>query len=357
MKFAVRHLMLLCILLWSTAAFADRVEVKGVGTSPVAALGAGGVPGDGGGSAAFSEAKKAAWRAFVARLNASQQKMIAQNEAATLENVDTFIIEYVILETSRNTELNTTTVVARFAFNDTTLSHFLEKLTVSKDAAAPRSSDSLFSFLFMARKQASVKQFDQRRTDVEQSVSSSSTAADKAVSSESMKQRGGNTLRKEDEVTYAVTSSQDLDAAMGDVITAAGIEYVGYEDVVGSCGGPEPSKFQKEYVHADEMTPATRAAVIGAVRSCTIKYFATGTVDTGVASKDPVSGLQQVFVSVRAQLWDVSQKLPRKIGSVGPKQFSGLGPDQAVASKNALTLAARELAQALVDQLNAKGIR
>jgi hypothetical protein len=42
---------------------------------------------------------------------------------------------------------------------------------------------------------------------------------------------------------------------------------------------------------------------------------------------------------------------------VGPKQFSGLGPTQNVAARNALRLATNELAKGLVDQLNAKGIR
>jgi hypothetical protein len=65
-----------------------------------------------------------------------------------------------------------------------------------------------------------------------------------------------------------------------------------------------------------------------------------------------------VFVSVTAQIWDISAKpLPRKIGSVGPVQFSGMGPDQSVASKNALNLAAKETGKQLVDQLNAKKVR
>jgi hypothetical protein len=45
------------------------------------------------------------------------------------------------------------------------------------------------------------------------------------------------------------------------------------------------------------------------------------------------------------------------VGSVGPKTFSGLGPDNTVAAKNALTAATQETVKILVDQLNAKGIR
>lgn len=358
MKSMFRHTLCALALTASFSAMADRVEVKGIGNYAFE----GGVfssakPTDAENAGALAAAKQSAWKAFVARLNPSQQQMIAQNEATVLPNIDKFIIDYVVLDSSKDANLKTVKVVARVTFNDEAVTQFLQKLSVGNGGQAARSSDSLFSFLFMARKQTSIKQFDERRTDVQKVTAAKSTAADGAVTLEAMAQSGGNSLRKEDEVNYAVTSSQDIDSAMGEVLTSAGIEYVGYEDIVANCNGLAPKKFQSEYVSADEMTPKTRSAVIGAVKSCDVRYFATGTVDTGVAARDTVSGNQQVFVSVRSQLWDVSQRLPRKIGSVGPKQYSGLGPDQGVAAKNALAMAARDLAKTLVDQLNAKGIR
>ena len=146
-------------------------------------------------------------------------------------------------------------------------------------------------------------------------------------------------------------------SSASDTLNGSGIEYVGYDDIVSNCHGVEPKRFQAEFVQADELSPQTRALVINAARECEVRYFATGTVDTEVASVDPVTGNQKVFVSVRTQLWDTSKKLPRKIASVGPKQYSGLGPNQHVASLNALALATRDVTRTLVDQLNAKGIR
>lgn len=342
----------------SPATWADRVEVKGIGTytfdgkafSPDK-------PSEAEKQLGLAEAKKSAWKGFVAKQNPSQQQMIFKNEQYFAENLDRYIIDAIVLDASKDTNLKTLTVVARVAFNDVAVAQYLQQASVGSGATGGRSSDSTFAFLFMARKQTSVKQFDERRTDVQKSTTARTKAADGAVTNESVVQSGGNTLRKEDEVTYAVTSNQELDTAMNEALTASGIEPVAYEDIVGTCKGPTPKSFQNEYVSADEMSPKTRTAVFGAARACDVRYFATGTIDTGAPARDPVSGGVQVFVSVRAQLMDLSQKLPRKVGSVGPKTFSGLGPDQGVAARNALVAATKETAKVLVDQLNAKGIR
>jgi hypothetical protein len=88
-----------------------------------------------------------------------------------------------------------------------------------------------------------------------------------------------------------------------------------------------------------------------------VNYFAVGTLDVGLNDVDPVTGNQRVHVSVRGQVWDISKKLPRRIASVGPVQYAGLGPDPEVAMRNALRLSASQSAKVIVDQLNAKGLR
>ncbi len=342
----------------SPVAWADRVEVKGVGTynfdgkyfTPEK-------PTETEKQLGLGEAKKSAWKGFVAKQNPSLQQLIFKNEQHFIDNLDRYVVDAVVLDASKDPNTKTLTVVARVAFNDVAVSQYVQQASVGTGASTARSTDSTFAFLFMARKQTSVKQFDERRTDVQKSTVASTKAADRAVTNEAMIQSGGNSLRKEDEVTYAVTSSQDVDTAMNEALSTSGIEPVSYDDIVGTCKGPAPKSFHNEYVSADEMSPKTRAAVFAAARDCEVRYFATGTVDSGAPARDPVSGSVQVFVSVRAQLMDLSQKLPRKVGSVGPKTFSGLGPDQSVATRNALVAATRETAKIFADQLNAKGIR
>jgi hypothetical protein len=341
--------------LGASCAFAQRVDMKGVGTAayPDKRSTQQGPAAD---QQALAQARLAAWRNYVAAQNSARQQAIAAHEADFLANLDKFIIETVVLDSVKDDK--SVKLVARFGFNEEAVNQMLGQLTVGGNGQqGARSQDSTFTFVFMARKATSIQHFAARRTEVRQAEVADTTADDGAATASRTAIQGGSSQQKADVVTYAVTSSQDLDAAMGEVLTNANIEPVGYDDIVSNCNGVPQQKFQAEFVQSDELTPQTRAAVIKSARECEVRYLAYGTIDTEVASIDPVTGNQKAFVSVRAQLWDISKKLPRKIGSVGPKQYSGLGPDQNVASRSALSVAARDLARTLVDQLNAKGIR
>ena len=351
---------LILIVVLPSSVLAQRVEVKGVGTHSYQGIGG---ASDADKQKALASAKVSAWRNFVATFNQAKQKSIGEiSEQLVLENLDKFTMDFTVVDERTDTSLKIISVVVRVAFNGETVSQFLEDRTVGgKSRTAVRSRDSAFSFLFLARKSTAVTQFDVKTTTIKEAETTTavkeSDSNEVGTTSSSKVTTGGSTVRKEDKAVYAMESAEDIDAAMGDVLTTAGIDYIAYNDVVGSCAGVAPEAIREEFVNADEFTADTRKKVISAVRECEIKYFAYGTIDAGLSDVDPVSGNKRVFVSVRAKLLDVSQKLPRQVGSVGPKQFAGLGPDQVVAKRNALTVAANELARALVDQLNAKGIR
>lgn len=338
----------------SGPALAERVEVKGVGTYQPA----GAKVSEDDKAKAVASARLNAWKNYVAALNPARQQVIARNEQDVLANLDRFIIDLVVIDSVQDPATRALRVVARAAFNDEAVNQYLAKLSVGdRGQAGARSQDSTFAFVFMSRRASSVRQFDGRRSDVQESEALTTRAADGGVHAQSVVTTGGSTLKKADEMAYAVSSSQDLDTAVGEVLSVAGIEYVAYDDVVANCHGVPTKNFQDEFAVADEPTPATRTAAINAARDCGVRYFAYGTLDSEMPTVDPVTGNQKVFVSVRAQLLDVTPRLPRRIGSVGPKQYAGLGPNPNVAARNALALAARDLGKSLVDQLNAKGIR
>jgi hypothetical protein len=60
---------------------------------------------------------------------------------------------------------------------------------------------------------------------------------------------------------------------------------------------------------------------------------------------------------VSGQVLDLSGRFPRKVSSVGPVQFSGMGRDESIARVNALTKAAESAGQQLMNELNAKGVK
>jgi hypothetical protein len=357
-----KSIIFLLFVLLSFNAFADRVEVKAIGTIPFDGALFSKDPSSDEKKKAVDAAKLSAWKNYTATLNTAKQQMLLSNEKEVNTNLEKFITDFQIVDQKVDKETKTYSVIIKAGFNSGALDQFLQ--SASLGAASGQKYDpaneSAFAFLFTARKATSLKQFDQRVTTKEKASTSNSvkdSADGTTVSASKEKTTGGSRLSQEDKVTYAVTSSKDVDSALGDALTSAGINYASYDDIVGNCNAPDKKQFQKEYVDNDELSAQTRTKIINAARECGIQFFAIGTLDAGVNNTDDL-GNQKVFVTVTAQLWDVSAKpLARKIGSVGPVQFSGTGPNQSVASNNALSLAAKETGKQLVDQLNAKKIR
>ena len=93
---------------------------------------------------------------------------------------------------------------------------------------------------------------------------------------------------------------------------------------------------------------------VGIVRLCCSRRVRWILVSADI---DPASGNSRVYVSARAQVWSLEKRLPKKVASVGPVQYAGLGPDDKVAMRNALNIAAKEAANEIVSILNAKGVR
>ena len=358
----IHTILFIALFLFFTNAFAEKVEVKGVGTIPYSGAVFSKDPSSDEKKKAIDAAKLSAWKNYVATFNVSKQQMLMAAEKDVNANLDKFITELQIIDQKIDKDLKAFSVVVRVGFNSGAVDQFLQTASLgSSSTGYSPDKESTFSFLFTARKATSIQQFEERKTKKEKASTSTSVKDSEdgvTTSGSSEKTTGGSSLRQEDKLTYAVTSAQDIDSAMGDILTSSGINYASYDDIVGNCNAPSTDQFQNEYVGNDELTAQTRTKIINAARDCAIKYFAIGTIDTGVNDTDPVSGNKRVFVSVRAQIWDISAKpLPRKIGSVGPIQYSGMGPDQSVASKNALSSAAKETARSLVDQLNAKKVR
>ena len=73
--------------------------------------------------------------------------------------------------------------------------------------------------------------------------------------------------------------------------------------------------------------------------------------------KDSLSGKIKVMVDVNGMVWDISKKLPRKVGAGGPVQAFGLADDQDSARREALRHAASAAGQAIANQLASKSIR
>ena len=312
---------------------------------------------------AMSSAKRAAWEKYTQGFSPSKMKSYRQIESSLLNDIDNYIIETSVIDEKTDESSKRYTVVVRVTINE---QKFNAKLSEISNAGSTRSgSGSLFSFIFVAREEDSVKKFDERRTEIEMSEGKSfeneggtQNANDYLGTHEYKKvaknTSGGSVLKKSDQVSYRILSSDEINTSMNEVLTASGFEVVDYEDVVSECGGTEPRDIKNEFTTNNEISRPARKDAISGSRTCDVSYFAVGTLDVGLPETDPVTGNLRAYVSVKAQVWNIDKRLPRKIASVGPVQYQGLGPNARVAQTNALNQSAKNVANEIVNQLNAK---
>lgn len=315
--------------------------------------------------ASIDDAKRSAWEKYTQGFSPSKMKSYRQIESSILNNLDDYIIEANVLKEKVDDSAKRYTVIVRAEINTAKIDAKLSE--ISNAGSMKSGSGSAFSYIFVARQAGSVKSFDEKRTEIDMSEGSGyekesavqkgdSALANHEYKSISKKTTGGSTVRKKDETQYRLLSASDVDASMNQVLTAANFEVVNYDDVVSACGGTEPSEIKDEFTKNKEMSRLSRRNAIKASRDCEVSYFAVGTLNVGESKMDPVTGLQRTYVSVNSQVWNIDKRLPRQIASVGPVQFQGLGPDADVAQTNALKLAAKNVANEIVNQLNAKGL-
>jgi hypothetical protein len=346
------------------ASVALALEVNATGAIPYDSFFSS-TPSDSERHAAVANAKLNAWKDYTSSFSMAKQKAYQQLERHFLSSLDDYFIEYAIVADKVDKGTKTFSVMIRAKINDSKVD---AKLSSASAAGGAKSGEgSGFGFIFMAREASEVKAFDERKTKITATESTSSAVEKSRIgggvmssseSSESMKkeQTGGNTVRKADHVQYTVSSPQDINAAMNEMLAPAGFEVIDYADIVAECGGAAPDVIKSEFGSGYELTAPTRKAAIDAARKCQVTYFAIGTLDVGMQGVDPATGLKRVNVTVNAQVWNIAKGLPRQVASVNSDPYAGLGPDPVVAKRNALKKAADSAAKAIVDQLNAKGV-
>jgi hypothetical protein len=243
---------------------------------------------------------------------------------------------------------------------------------------------SLLTFVFVARQQKSVKSYDDKvykRSEAQGSLASESITDRQAVESDrvsgntvalndnvaessssknnsvSTTTTGGSTTSKANVVEWDVATASEVTSVMTGIFSSAGFEVVEAEYLEEESGGlVSIESIRNDYRTGDDIASQTMRNTAKGIRSVEIPYFALGTLDVGMRSTDPSSGLIRIFVTVSGKVLDVSGRFPKTVSAVGPIQVAGLGPNESVARVNGLKLAAEAAAKQLTDELNAKGV-
>jgi len=311
-----------------------------------------------------------AWKRYTSEFTTAKLSAYKQSQTYFESNINEFVIDKAVIDQGLDSNTNTYSVVVAVNFNDVAVD---SKLNLGNDKSGyvgVVGGKSLFGFLFLAREQDSVKDFDDRRTTIEtdlveddrrESASLTGSGGRRKQSEEVTRKTvtGGNTLHKADQITYRVYSSSNVDAAVSDVLSSNNFEVTPFADITAQCHGPSMDQIKKEFSSTDELSPDLRLAAIRAAKACdaSIRYFAIGTLDARMSDIDPATGNTRTSVSFRGQVWDITSGLSRVVASIGPVQKFGLGPDATSATTDALNRAASEGATELVNQLNSRQVR
>lgn len=314
---------------------------------------------------AMRQAKVAAIRSHTASYSPAKQKIYQAVASTVEESADQYLTNVVVVDQRCDTSTKIFHLVLRGTINTSVLGHLLQQHIPTVGSG----DGSMFVAIFLARRATAVTEFQDRlfrRVDVEGvsdateavAVSGGTMHASEETSTSASVTEGGSTTKKADAISYEVSRPRDLEDSVNGVLSTAGFEMIDVAEVAAESGGVfDLRRFVADFGDADDISAETRAMAYGVLRDFEIPLFAMGTLDVGVKDTDPVSGNVRVFVSVAARVYDLSRRFARTIASVGPVQYSGLGPDQTVAERNALSLAAEAAASEIVVQLQAKGVQ
>lgn len=319
----------------------------------------------------INKAKKIAINSAISRWASKQGSSFLKNYESIRQEVENKSQDYVlgtsIIDEEINKDKKTYRIILKVSLDDTRIKNLV---SASSDVAQTSDDElSYMTFIFVSRRQGTVQKFDDKvykRADAENSSDGEEyeDASENGIEFSSTSNKtsklttGGSTTQRSDKIEYQVSSSNEISIAMTEVFSSNGFEVVEAEYLEEETGGLlSIDAFKDDFSVGDDISGKTRRNAAKGAKMLDIPYIAIGTLDIGMKDKDPSSGLTRVFVTVTGKLVSVKKRFPKTIVSVGPVQFSGLGPNQSVAERNALKLASENAATELINQMNAKGVK
>lgn len=300
---------------------------------------------------ALEDARKKALDKYIADLD-SQRVRILNNVIDQLrQNLATYVPEVVALDDG-NWNNGYWTIGVEASINEAQIEEIVNKYIQS--SVKKQGEETYLSFVFVAREADSVRKFEGKKTErasESEAVKTSESEDGASGQSEKVTEKitGGSTEKKADKVTYRSYIPEDIGSKVSEVFNKA--EYSVVEPFEAEI---DTKSFVADFVEGDEITDATKKSAVEAAKSAGLNYLAVATLDVGEQIVDQATGMQKVYVRVNGYVWDLNGKFTKKICSVGPVQYSGLGEDPKVAKTNALINAASTAAKDLVDQLRLK---
>ena len=312
---------------------------------------------------ARSEAMRNAVETWVAQSQQSHYRNFAQIKDSVDQDIVDYVLSHQVISEDQDKKQRRYRVVVRVVLNEPKL---LEALLAPSAASA--AADTYLTFVFVAREQIGIESQSEKTATQEK-------AQTQAIGKERKESSAGQTKTQtqtisvkkaerviDDRVLWDVSTSNEINAAMGEVFTDAQYLLVDaslLENVTENKLRVE--RFVEDYRTGNDIRPATkREAVNGlaALRGTAdeVQYLAIGTLDVEAAEIDERTGNYRVVVAVTGEVLSILQR-GAAVAKVGPETMVGEGPTELVAKNNALKAAAQRAAGDLVAKLSARNIR
>jgi hypothetical protein len=308
---------------------------------------------------ALSSAKVNAIRSWTARKSAAFAELYQNSEQEIIEQINNYLLNPVIMS---KCDKKTFTVSVRAEINESALGQLMAR---NKPQNSVRSR---MTAVFIARKQASVKGYDAKVTNIQETqefseaeqsadVSGSGMAASGYSSTRTVDTTGGSTERKSDKIAWDVFQADGLDAAVNETFASFGFRVIDSSQVAGRFPGFDVNQFREEFGVGEDLTPETKNAAFNAIAG-KIPLLVIATVDVLASSvDDDGSGEISVTVSVKAQVYQDDGLFYETVASVAPTQRMAKGKSESSAQTDALIMAAKTASTEIINQLNSQGIK
>jgi hypothetical protein len=324
---------------------------------------------------ALTLAKEEVWKSYLGRQDSSTLSMVEKNKDAFTKRLDEIVTGIDILDEQVNKEARRIKYTVRAVVNDNIVSSIIS----SANAGAKTGEGSPFGFFIMPRLQSDANSFDatvaKKATATTKMVTESFSAdqvketdggasernisGDKVSMSMSAK-TSGSTVRKAQQVKWKLGDAKDVDATISKYLTESGYEPESYADTASECGTVKTQVARQDMLESDtgEFSDEVRSKVFAAVKECKLRFFAVGTLDIDSIEQDRNTGGVRARASVNIQVYEIKEAgRPRKVASVGPVDYYGVGPQEDGARSDALRKSAKEATLVIVNQLRSKGLQ
>lgn len=337
---------------------------------------------------AREEATLKAVEAYFAEAGQSESANFEVIRRKINEDRGRYILDSTVISELDNTKDFQYSVVVRVSLNVANLRNAIQATSAVSTAAD--GEKSAMSFVFVSRQTDTTKSFDDRvykrqeaSSQISGGVSSKDAFREKTTEGESIgksqistqgsitresnqttnatekavvtSETGGSTVRRASESTWRILPSANLNQVFISKFSQAGYDVI--EAALVESTVFKVANIESDYKSGNDLQPQTLRSIAAGMRENQIPYIALGTLDVGLANKDPQTGLMRVAVTVNAKVWDVTKAIPRTRLAVGPVSYAGVGPTEEEARGRALKSAAENAAQELSSRMTTMGLR